>query len=165
MSAHLNAHQSILSHPNKLDWFNALPGETFTIRVDSQETNYAFGIAEVIIEPQAGPPLHIHHDTDEVLYVVAGTIDFICNGERFQSGPGGLVVIPKGSPHAFRNFGTAPARLLGFLPTGGLEQLFKAMIDAPLTDMPMLADRHHMEIVGPPLEQRSTHHIKEPIDE
>lgn len=158
MSALKNTQQSIFSHPDELNWFNALPGEAFNIRVHSQETGYAFGIAEAIIEPQAGPPLHIHRDTDEVLYVVAGTVDFFCDGKRFRSGPGGLVVIPKGSAHAFRNFGTIPARLLGFLPTGGLEQLFKSMIDAPLTDMPILAARHHMEIVGPPLEQMSTYH-------
>jgi hypothetical protein len=67
---------------------------------------------------------------------------------------GGL--IPRGSKHSFRNFGDKPARLLGFLPTGGLEQLFKRMEGRPPEDIAVLAAQHHMEIVGPPIDEVDT---------
>jgi mannose-6-phosphate isomerase-like protein (cupin superfamily) len=139
----------IFSDPTELRWFAALPGETFNVRVDSELTGYGFAIAEVIVDPQCGPPLHVHHDTDEVIYVVDGIIDFVCDERHFRSGPGGMVVIPKGSCHAFRNFGDRPARLLGFLPTGGLEQFFIKMNGSPPSELPLLAALHHLEIVGP----------------
>ncbi len=68
------------------------------------------------------------------------------------SGPGGLVVIPKGVPHSFRNFGDGPARLLGILMPGGLERMFETMNGRPASDFSQVAKEFSIEIVGPPLE-------------
>ena len=42
---------AIFSEPSRIDWFNALPGETFSVRVDSQSSGHRFAIAEVIVQP------------------------------------------------------------------------------------------------------------------
>jgi mannose-6-phosphate isomerase-like protein (cupin superfamily) len=83
-----NLENHIFSAGENLDWFQPLPGEQIAMRIESHQSNGAFSLTEVIVAPQAGPPLHIHQDADEVLYVLEGTVDFVCNGECFRTGPG-----------------------------------------------------------------------------
>jgi mannose-6-phosphate isomerase-like protein (cupin superfamily) len=86
----------IFAAVDDLRWHDPFPGEKVTIRVDSREIGGHFGIGEAIVDPMIGPPMHIHRDADEVLYVLEGTVDFQCDGKRFRTGRGGLVVIPRG---------------------------------------------------------------------
>jgi mannose-6-phosphate isomerase-like protein (cupin superfamily) len=134
-----------------VDWFEPLPGEKIGMRVESAHTGNAFSLTEIIVAPQIGPPLHIHHDADEVLFVLEGTVDFVCNGKRFRTGAGGLAAIPKGSPHAFRNFEDTPARMIVLLSPGGFEQVMHAMMGRSLSEFPAIAAKYHLEIVGPPI--------------
>jgi mannose-6-phosphate isomerase-like protein (cupin superfamily) len=142
----------IFAEADNLSWRDPFPGEKVAIRVDSREIGGHFGIGEAIIDPMVGPPMHIHRDADEVLYVLEGTVDFECDGKRFRTGPGGLLVIPRGTPHTFRNFGAAPARLLGIFTPGGLERMFLAMDGRPLSEFPQVAAEFLVEIMGPPIE-------------
>jgi len=139
----------MLSEAKMLVWFEPLPGEKIAMRIESGQTNNAFSLTEIVVVTQAGPPLHVHHDADEVLYVLEGTVDFVCDDERFRSGPGGLVVVPKGIPHAFRNFEIAPVRMLVMLSPGGFEQFMRAMNGRPPSEAAAVGAAYHMEIVGP----------------
>lgn len=142
----------IFGADDSLRWHDPFPGERVAIRVDSRDTAGRFGIGEAIVEPLVGPPLHIHHDADEVIYVLEGTVEFECDGRRLRSGRGGFLVIPKGVPHSFRNFGDRPARLLGIFMPGGLERMFLAMSGRPTADFPQVAAEFAIELVGPPIE-------------
>lgn len=142
----------LFSAGDDLVWQAPFPGEQIALRVDSRDTAGRFAIGEGLIEPMAGPPLHIHHDADEVIYVLDGAVDFQCGDRRIQAGRGGFMVIPKGTPHGFRNFGPAPARLLGLFLPGGFEQMFVAMHGRPPEDFPQVAAEFALEVVGPPLE-------------
>jgi hypothetical protein len=70
-----------------------------------------------------------------------------------------LVVIPRGTPHAFRNFSDAPAWLLGIFTPGGLERMFVAMDGRPLTDFPQVAADFLVELVGPPIRPVDEDHV------
>jgi mannose-6-phosphate isomerase-like protein (cupin superfamily) len=142
----------IFSAGEDREWFQPLPGEQIAMRIESHHTNGAFSLTEIIVAPQAGPPLHIHHDADEVLYVLEGTVDFVCDGARFRTGPGGLAAIPRGAPHAFRNFEDAPARMIVLLTPGGFEQFMPAVNGKPESAIPELAALFRMQIVGPPID-------------
>ena len=143
--------EAIFSDAKSVDWFEPLPGEKIGMRLESAHTGNAFSLTEIIVAPQAGPPLHIHHDADEVLFVLEGTVDFVCNNERFRTGPGGFAALPKGVPHAFRNFENTPARMIVILSPGGFEQVMRAMMGRPASDFPSVAAKYHLEIVGPPI--------------
>ncbi len=142
----------IFSTGESREWFEPLMGEHIAMRVESHHSNGAFSLTEIIVAPQAGPPLHIHTDADEVLYVLEGIVDFVCNGERFRTGPGGFAAVPRGSVHAFRNFEATPARMLVLLMPGGFEQFMPAMKNRSISDIPELAAQFGMEIVGPQIE-------------
>lgn len=152
MLSHLPALKSaIFSAAVDLQWRHVLPGESLAPRIGGEQTGGSFSVTEAVIAPQAGPPLHVHHDADEWLYVLGGRIDFICDGRRFQGGPGDMVGIPRGSRHAFRNLSDDPARLLGILTPSGFEQMLFAMQGRPPADIVQLGAEYGLEIVGPPL--------------
>jgi len=132
-----------------VDWFEPLPGEKIGMRVESEHSGNAFSLTEIIVAPQAGPPLHIHHDADEVLFVLEGIVDFVCNDQRFRTGPGGLAAVPKGVPHAFRNFENTAARMIVLLSPGGFEQVMRTMKGKPVADFPSVSATFNLEIVGP----------------
>jgi oxalate decarboxylase/phosphoglucose isomerase-like protein (cupin superfamily) len=56
----------------------------------------------VILEPGEAPPLHVHHDTEQVFYVISGAGELQIGadvGERFAVGAKDLVRIPPGTWH------------------------------------------------------------------
>ncbi len=58
-------------------------------------------------------PLHVHHADDEAWYVLEGVLRFRLGDEEFEVGPGGAVMAPKGTPHAYGNARRGePARYL-----------------------------------------------------
>jgi mannose-6-phosphate isomerase-like protein (cupin superfamily) len=102
-----------------------------------------------------GPPPHVHHEFDEALYVLSGSLTAVSGREDARPvGSGGLVLAPRGVRHTFANPGEQPARVLGiWTPGGALE--FMAEIGAALPasgrpDYDRLAEiyrRHRSEIV------------------
>jgi mannose-6-phosphate isomerase-like protein (cupin superfamily) len=133
-------------------WLAAFPGECVSFHVDGRNTGRKFSVGEAIIEPGSGQPLHIHHNIDEMLYVLDGEIDFVLEGQRFRSGPGGFVFIAQGSPHAFRNLTKYPARMLGVFSPTGIDGFFDATVGQPLEALPAIARRFGIEFVGPMIE-------------
>jgi mannose-6-phosphate isomerase-like protein (cupin superfamily) len=69
-----------------------------------------------ILEPGAGAPLHVHHDADEVLIVLEGTLDLRLGDERRLVHANHTIAVPVGTPHAFVAVGDRPVRMLTFLP-------------------------------------------------
>jgi len=68
----------------------------------------------VIIEPGSAPPLHQHHDTEQVFYVLEGEgqLEIGTAQERFAVNPGDVVRIPVATPHRIHCTGSEPLRYL-----------------------------------------------------
>jgi mannose-6-phosphate isomerase-like protein (cupin superfamily) len=47
-------------------------GDRVTIKADTEKTNGALTVLELVIAPRSGPPLHTHLREDEVWYVLEG---------------------------------------------------------------------------------------------
>lgn len=69
----------------------------------------------VILEPGEAPPLHVHHDTEQVFYAISGAGELQINanrsdgaGQRFAVAAGDLVRIPPGAWHRIFCRGDAP---------------------------------------------------------
>ena len=54
---------------------------------------------------------HLHHDSDEVAYVLAGEITFKIGEGVTVGGPGTSAFIPRGLAHAWKNSGAETARV------------------------------------------------------
>jgi quercetin dioxygenase-like cupin family protein len=80
-------------------WF--FGGGIHTWKVLAEQTNGELSIFEDEMERGKNTPLHSHPDNDEIVYVLEGEIVAYANGEPRTVGPGGIVVNPRGVPHAF----------------------------------------------------------------
>lgn len=127
-------------------------------KVESQDCDGAFAVFLEEVPPNAGPPMHIHHREHETFVVLEGNIRFHCEGDESVLGPAGVICIPPGARHTFKNAGDTTARCVVTLTPGGGEGFFKA-VEAeglvPPDDMPRIVEiaaEFGLEFVGPPLE-------------
>ena len=100
-------------------------GATVTYKVVSADTGGACSLFEYTAPPHfAGPPAHWHKVTQEVFYVLEGTVTFRLGDRVLKATPGAFVYVPTGVVHSFANEESTPARILGFLWPAGFEQFF-----------------------------------------
>lgn len=102
-------------------------GDTYVFKAESGNTGGALLLTESFVPPGGGPPLHIHHRTDEAFYVFEGEIQFSEGDETFVAKAGSFVFAPRGVAHAFRNVGTKPAKMIAMAIPAGTEGLVKAI--------------------------------------
>jgi mannose-6-phosphate isomerase-like protein (cupin superfamily) len=69
------------------------------------------GISMIFVdaEPGSGPSLH-RHEYDEVFVVLEGEATMTAGERELKAGPGDVVVVPAGMPHAFVSSGSARLR-------------------------------------------------------
>jgi len=85
-------------------------------------------------------PLHVHHQSDECFYVLAGRYTVTCGLDTFEAGAGSFVYLPQGVPHAYQ-LGDEPGRKLIIAVPAGLENFFRDM-DSAHVDLDELQHRH-----------------------
>lgn len=66
---------------------------------------------ETWIEPGGGVTPHLHPAMEERFTVHEGRCEFLSGRRWVEAGPGGEVLVPAGTRHAFRNRGGAPTRI------------------------------------------------------
>jgi quercetin dioxygenase-like cupin family protein len=121
-------------------------------------------VVETIVVPGGGPPPHTHA-AEELFLVRGGRLAFVSGqaGVQRAAGPGDVVQVPGGRPHAYRNVGSEPARMLVVFDDGlQIAPFFRALgrpVDPetwqPLPPPPVetilaACDEHGVELVGPP---------------
>ena len=133
-----------------------LPGETITFKAVSTDTDVAYSLIEVIDQPQAGPPLHLHRREDEAFYILEGTFAFQI-GDRFLTATAGwFMTAPKGVPHSYKNIGTTPAKMLALFVPAGIENFFEdlsklnAAGTLDIDSIAVVSAKHGLELVSPP---------------
>jgi quercetin dioxygenase-like cupin family protein len=111
-------------------WFYG--GGVHTWKATAQETDGAFLLFEDLMTQGKRTPLHTHPDADETMYVLHGEILMDLDGVQQRVSTGGLVLAPRGVPHAFLVL-SETARLL-CLHTPGGSQAFYWGASEPIAD-------------------------------
>jgi mannose-6-phosphate isomerase-like protein (cupin superfamily) len=138
---------------SKSQWLQVTPGERFTIRTSSVDTNGAYLMLEVLADPLNGVPMHVHDNEEEHFIVVEGTLH-IANGDRRLNATAGMAVtIGKGVPHAWCNLSDAPVRMLAIFTPGHIEGLFRTALHGATYDLQTLPSQYGTRIVGPALRE------------
>jgi putative tryptophan/tyrosine transport system substrate-binding protein len=128
---------------------------TAEILATREQTGGSFGVWRYTSRSGGGPPLHIHRAEDEFFYVLSGEFNFQL-GDCIKRAPtGSFVFIPKNTVHTFQHVGLEPGMLLGTVHPGGFEGLFQDLPGADVERIKALFAKHHMDVVGPPLEPTS----------
>lgn len=117
------AREPILLNPNSGDSLNLGTG-TAIIKIYGSSTQNQYSQLELIEYPPYDTPLHLHEQSDEVFYVIEGTITFFINGEIRDFKEGSIVLIPRNTPHAQGNFTDEKVRVLITLSPSGFENFF-----------------------------------------
>ena len=104
-------------------------GGTIIVRASAEATGGAFTVLE------EAPPLldtrkHVHANEDEMFYVLEGEHIVQCGDEEFRLGPGDLVFLPRGVPHAQRRVVPGEGRFLVLASPPGLEGFFRELAAA-----------------------------------
>jgi mannose-6-phosphate isomerase-like protein (cupin superfamily) len=132
------------------DW-----GDGLVCRIPSSATGGASCTFEQTLAPGAGVPLHVHAHDDELHVVLGGTIAMRCGDRDFTAASGTVAFLPRRVPHAFRNPGDAPARLLTVFTPGGFDDLVAELRGMPPADAgdetkrDVIRARHGIRIIHP----------------
>jgi quercetin dioxygenase-like cupin family protein len=97
---------------------------TYTIKGTGETTGGTLALVEASVPPGSGPPPHVHDNSDEAYYVLAGQVEVLDQDDTLRVGAGDFVFIPRGTLHRFRNVGADAARLLFMFTPAGFERLF-----------------------------------------
>jgi mannose-6-phosphate isomerase-like protein (cupin superfamily) len=104
-------------------------GNTLSVMLGGEQTGGAFSVMSELAPPGGGPPLHVHGTEDEVFLVVEGRISYFANGSWSEVGAGGVVYLPRGVEHCYRNVGTTPSRHWIITTPSGFENFFAHCAD------------------------------------
>ena len=139
-------------------------GDVYRFLATGEQTGGVYVLSEAWVPAGGGPPPHIHHREDEAFFILEGEITFQLGVQKVVGKPGAFIQGPRGIPHAFKNEGTAPARMLILVTPPGFEN-FMAEIGQPIPsfDSPPLpvtpadiqklltiAPKYGIEILPPP---------------
>lgn len=102
-------------------------GDLDMIKVDGEQTGGEFTLVETVVPPRSGPPMHIHQNESESIYVLEGEVRVVANGLDFVLEPGGFCYMPKGSLHKFENTLEEPSKILLFFTPPGIEGYFEGL--------------------------------------
>lgn len=140
-------------------WF--FGGGVHTYKATEEETGGAFLLFEDEMSKGKRTPLHIHRESDETMYILDGELLVNTDGVEHRVETGGVVVAPRGVPHAFMVTSDV-ARVLCLHTPGGCQAFYfgasEALEDRPgatgAVDMARVqaSARIHggIEILGPP---------------
>ena len=130
------------------------PGRFAALKLLGHETNEAIMLFEETVPVGTKSLFHLHRDSDEVAWVLAGEITFKIADEVTVGGPGTCAFFPRNVPHAWKSTGSETGRVLFlYIPAaagGYVEELLKhpsAAIDDD--ERNKLRERYRWEVVGP----------------
>jgi mannose-6-phosphate isomerase-like protein (cupin superfamily) len=103
-------------------------GDQMLIKASAEHTAGTLAVVEYTMPPGTpAPPFHVHPETDEAWFVLAGELTMDLGSQQLTIGPGGFAFVPGHVPHTFSNEFAAPLRFLLICTPGGFEGFFREM--------------------------------------
>jgi quercetin dioxygenase-like cupin family protein len=129
-------------------------GSRVDTKVSTKDTEGDLYIYESRTVGKGGPPLHVHPNQDEWIYILQGEYEFQVGEERYRLKAGDSLLAPRQVKHAFSYEGEGLGKMvIVFQPAGKMEAFFheasKRTTRPTLEETKDLFRRHDMEIVGP----------------
>jgi quercetin dioxygenase-like cupin family protein len=128
------------------------PGRFFDLKLLGRETGESIMMFEETLPAGTASLFHLHHDSDEVAWVLAGEFTFKIGDEVTLGGPGTCAFMPRDIPHAWKNTGDETGRVL-FLYTpasaGGYIEAISEHRPTDADERNKLLQHHRWEVLGP----------------
>src|SRR5262249_35813908 len=129
-------------------------GRFAALKLFGHETGESIMLFEETLPPGTKSLFHLHHDSDEVAWVLAGEITFRIGDQVSGGGPGTCAFFPRKVPHAWKNSGGETGRVVSLYTPAGAGGYIEDMLERPAgpmseTERDRLCERNHWEILGP----------------
>jgi quercetin dioxygenase-like cupin family protein len=128
------------------------PGRSFSLKLLGHETDESIMMFEETLPAGTASLFHLHHDSDEVAWVLSGEFTFKIGDEVTAGGPGTCAFMPRDVPHAWKNTGSETGRVLFLYTPAAAGGYIEALSERRPTDdgeRNKLLERHRWEVVGP----------------
>jgi len=137
-------------------WVRA-PGQKSVLKLQNGDTERRVMMFEETAPVGFATAFHLHHDSDEIAYVLNGEITFKIGDQVTVGGPGTYAFMPRHVPHAWKNTGAEAGRVLFVYTPGRAGGLFEEMAEradsltAPdAGEFYRAGERQGWDVVGPP---------------
>ena len=132
------------------------PGRSSVVKLPGAATSGSIMMFEQTVPAGTKSTLHLHHDSDEVAYVISGEVTFMIGEEVTAGGPGTCAFVPRGVAHAWKSTGAETGHVL-FLYTpakaGELieeqERTQRKFAQMSESELAAFLERHGWRILGP----------------
>jgi mannose-6-phosphate isomerase-like protein (cupin superfamily) len=130
------------------------PGRSAALKLLGGQTAESVMLFEETAPPGTATAFHLHHDSDEVAYVLSGEITFLIGDKVTVGGPGSCAFMPRTVPHAWKSTGVEAGRVIFLCTPASAGKLFEegvghAVASFSDAEFEALARRHRWEVVGP----------------
>ena len=148
--------QGVVVLPGQGSVWNVSPGRSLVLKLLGGATGGSIMLFEETVPTETKSWFHLHHDSDEVAYVLSGELTFKIGDEVTVGGPGACAFMPRGVQHAWKNSGTETAHVLFLYTPAGAGALVEEQQRTQDTIASMnerekaeQRQRYGWEIVGP----------------
>ena len=129
------------------------PGRFAALKLLGHETNESIMLFEETVPVGTKSLFHLHRDSDEVAWVLAGEIAFKIGDDVTVGGPGTCAFFPRNVPHAWKNTGSETGRVLFLYTPAAAGAFVEELLNrpGPINDdeRDTLRERYRWEVVGP----------------
>src|SRR2546428_416966 len=98
--------------PGQEPVWNMAPGRAAALKLQSGQTGESVMVFEEVVPAGTETPLHLHHNSDEVMYILSGEFTFKIGEQVTSGGAGTCAFMPRGIAHAWKNSGAEAGRAL-----------------------------------------------------
>jgi mannose-6-phosphate isomerase-like protein (cupin superfamily) len=149
-----------------------------TLKVGAEQSR-TWSVFEADVPPGFDVGAHVHREAEELFYILEGELDLLAFEPRVRTagewgkwesatgarmvrgGPGSVMLVPPGCPHAFANPGPGPARMLFQVAPPGHEHYLEELAELIAQPGPpdqaaivALRARHDIEQLTPLISRR-----------
>jgi quercetin dioxygenase-like cupin family protein len=133
------------------------PGRAAVLKLQSTQTGESVMVFEEVAPAGTETTLHLHRNSDEVMYVLSGEFTFQIGDQVSTGGPGTCAFMPRGIPHAWKNSGGGTGRAIIMYTPAEAGKWFEELsrVQRPVAEIINDPDgaeifrRYGWEIVGP----------------
>src|SRR5437867_6314128 len=148
--------EGVTTLPGQEPVWNMAPGRAAALKLQSGQTGESVMVFEEVVPAGTETPLHLHHNSDEVMYILSGEFTFKIGEQVTSGGAGTCAFMPRGIAHAWKNSGAEAGRALFVFTPVEAGKVFEefSRVQRPVAAMnePEVAEifrRHGWEILGP----------------
>jgi quercetin dioxygenase-like cupin family protein len=129
------------------------PGRFFDLKLLAGQTGESIMLFEETMPAGTASTHHLHHDSDEVVWVLEGEFTFKIGDEVFSGGPGTCAFLPRNVPHAWKNNGPGTGRAMFLYTPARAGRYIEERFEHPgkLSDAERGREhtRYGWEVIGP----------------